>query len=145
MSKYGVFSGSCFPVFSPNTRKYVPEKLRVWTLFTQWKEFWPNCKTKLPSYKNMLKIWWYSNALNQKVSTGTNFWIIVSPTHYSSDILTNPEVFHAKTSHAEAALELSFIPELLGLLRINEKKNAKTQVIFHDPLHFHRWNIASCL
>ena len=26
MSKYGVFSGSYFPVFSPNTGKYEPEK-----------------------------------------------------------------------------------------------------------------------
>ena len=26
MSKYGVFSGPYFPVFSPNVGKYVPEK-----------------------------------------------------------------------------------------------------------------------
>ena len=26
VSKYGVFSGPYFPVFSPNTRKYEPEK-----------------------------------------------------------------------------------------------------------------------
>ena len=26
MSKYGVFSGLCFPVISPNTEKYEPEK-----------------------------------------------------------------------------------------------------------------------
>ena len=26
MSKYGVFSGPYFPVFSPNTGKYEPEK-----------------------------------------------------------------------------------------------------------------------
>ena len=26
MSKYGVFSGPCFPVFSPNTGKYGPAK-----------------------------------------------------------------------------------------------------------------------
>ena len=26
MSKYGVFSGPCFPVFSPNTGKYRPEE-----------------------------------------------------------------------------------------------------------------------
>ena len=30
MSKYGLFSG-------PNTAKYLPEKLRILTLFTQWK------------------------------------------------------------------------------------------------------------
>ena len=30
------FSGQCFPVFIPNTGKYGPEKLRIWTLFTQW-------------------------------------------------------------------------------------------------------------
>ena len=34
-SKYGVFSGPYFPVFSPNTGKYGPEKLRIWTLSTQ--------------------------------------------------------------------------------------------------------------
>ena len=28
------FSVPCFPVFSPNTGKYGPEKLRIWTLFT---------------------------------------------------------------------------------------------------------------
>ena len=35
MSKYGVFSGPDFSVFSPNTGKHGPEKLRIWTLFTQ--------------------------------------------------------------------------------------------------------------
>ena len=30
VSKYGLFSG-------PNTAKYLPEKLRILTLFTQWK------------------------------------------------------------------------------------------------------------
>ena len=35
VSKYGVISGAYLPVFSPNTRKYGPEKLRIWTLFTQ--------------------------------------------------------------------------------------------------------------
>ena len=30
VSKYGVFSG-------PNAGKYGPEKLRIWTLFTQWR------------------------------------------------------------------------------------------------------------
>ena len=35
VSKYGVFSGLYFPVFSPNTGKYGPKKLRIWTLFTQ--------------------------------------------------------------------------------------------------------------
>ena len=33
--KYGVFSGPYFPVFGLNTGKYGPEKLRIWTLFTQ--------------------------------------------------------------------------------------------------------------
>ena len=31
------FSGPYFPVFSPNTGKYGPEKLSIWTLLTQWK------------------------------------------------------------------------------------------------------------
>ena len=35
VSKYRVFSGPYFPVFSPNTGKYGPEKLRISTLFTQ--------------------------------------------------------------------------------------------------------------
>ena len=45
VSKYGVFSDPYFPVFglntkylsvfSPNTGKYGPEKIRIWTLFTQ--------------------------------------------------------------------------------------------------------------
>ena len=35
-AKYGVFSGPYFPVFSPNAGKYGPEKIRIWTLFTQW-------------------------------------------------------------------------------------------------------------
>ena len=38
MSKYGVFSGPYFPVFSLNTGKMgtrTQEKLRIWTLFTQ--------------------------------------------------------------------------------------------------------------
>ena len=35
MSKYGVFSGPDFPVFSPSTGKYGPEKLHIWTFFTQ--------------------------------------------------------------------------------------------------------------
>ena len=34
--KYWVFSGLFFPVFSPNTGKYGPEKFRIWTLFMQW-------------------------------------------------------------------------------------------------------------
>ena len=37
MARYGVFSSPYFPVFSPNAGKYGPEKLRIWTLFTQWK------------------------------------------------------------------------------------------------------------
>ena len=46
MSKYGVFSGPYIPafglnteylsVFSPNAGKYGPEKLRIWTIFSQW-------------------------------------------------------------------------------------------------------------
>ena len=35
VSKYGVSSGQNFPVFNPNTGKYEPEKLRIWTLFKQ--------------------------------------------------------------------------------------------------------------
>ena len=35
VSKYVLFSGPYFPVFSPNTGKYGLEKLRVWTLLTQ--------------------------------------------------------------------------------------------------------------
>ena len=41
VSKYGVFSGPYFPVFGLNTEiygvNYGPKKLRIWTLFTQWK------------------------------------------------------------------------------------------------------------
>ena len=37
--KYGVFSGPYFPVFGLNTGKYGPEKLRIWTLFTQWETY----------------------------------------------------------------------------------------------------------
>ena len=37
MSKYGFFSGPYFPVFGLNTGKYDQKKLRIWTLFTQWK------------------------------------------------------------------------------------------------------------
>ena len=37
VSKYGVFSGSYFPVIGLNTAKYGPEKRRIWTLFTQCK------------------------------------------------------------------------------------------------------------
>ena len=37
VSKYGVFSGSQFPIFGLNTGKYGAEKkLRIWALFTQW-------------------------------------------------------------------------------------------------------------
>ena len=35
VSKYGVFSDPYFPVFGLNTGKYGPEKLRIWTVFTQ--------------------------------------------------------------------------------------------------------------
>ena len=41
VSEDGIFSGPYFPVFSPNTGKYVPEKLRIWILLTQWNRF-PN-------------------------------------------------------------------------------------------------------
>ena len=36
VSKYGVFSSPYFPVFRQNIGKYGPEKLHIWTLFTQW-------------------------------------------------------------------------------------------------------------
>ena len=35
MSKYGVFSGPYFPVFSPNTGKYEPEKNSVFGHFSR--------------------------------------------------------------------------------------------------------------
>ena len=35
VSKYGVFSGPYFPTFGLNTEQ---KRLRVWTLFTQWKQ-----------------------------------------------------------------------------------------------------------
>ena len=35
VSKYGVFSGPCFVVFSPNTRKYGPEKNSVFGHFSR--------------------------------------------------------------------------------------------------------------
>ena len=38
VSKYGVFSGPYFPVFSPNRGKYGQEKLRIRSLLTQWIE-----------------------------------------------------------------------------------------------------------
>ena len=36
VSKYVAFSGPYIPVFGLNTGKNGPEKLRIWTLFTQW-------------------------------------------------------------------------------------------------------------
>ena len=42
VSKYGAFSGPYFPVFGLDTGKYGPEKLGIWTLFTQCK-----CRKKL--------------------------------------------------------------------------------------------------
>ena len=39
VSKYGVFSGPYFQIFSPNTGKHLPEKLRILILFTQWNRF----------------------------------------------------------------------------------------------------------
>ena len=41
VSEDGIFSGPYFLVFSPNTGKYVREKLRIWILLTQWNRF-PN-------------------------------------------------------------------------------------------------------
>ena len=35
LTKYGVYFGPYFPVFSPNTGKYELQKLRIWTLFTK--------------------------------------------------------------------------------------------------------------
>ena len=35
MSKYGVYSGRYIPVYGLNTEIYGPEKLLIWTLFTQ--------------------------------------------------------------------------------------------------------------
>ena len=35
VSKYGVFSSPCFPLFNPNAGKYGPEKTPYWTLFMQ--------------------------------------------------------------------------------------------------------------
>ena len=40
VSKYRVFSGPYFPAFGLNTGKCRPEKLRIWTLFTQWVAKW---------------------------------------------------------------------------------------------------------
>ena len=37
VSKYGVFSGLYFPVFSPNAGNTDQKKLSIWILFTQWK------------------------------------------------------------------------------------------------------------
>ena len=36
VSKYRDFSRPYFPVFSPNTVKFGPEKVRIWALFMQW-------------------------------------------------------------------------------------------------------------
>ena len=36
VSKYGVFYRRYFLIFSPNMGKYDPQKLRIWTLFTQY-------------------------------------------------------------------------------------------------------------
>ena len=33
MSKYEIFSGQYFPVFSPNVEKYGPEKTPYWAIF----------------------------------------------------------------------------------------------------------------
>ena len=35
VSKNKVFSGPYFPIFSPNTGKYGPEKTPIWTVFTK--------------------------------------------------------------------------------------------------------------
>ena len=39
VSKYGVFSGPYFHVFTPNIGKYRPEKLCIWMLFTQCQQY----------------------------------------------------------------------------------------------------------
>ena len=53
-SKYGVFSGPYFPVLGLNTGKYGPEKLHIWTLFTQGcferAEFLQNCNISLRNF-----------------------------------------------------------------------------------------------
>ena len=36
VSEYGVFSGPYFPVFTPNTGKYWPEKTPYLDIFEQW-------------------------------------------------------------------------------------------------------------
>ena len=58
------YSGQYFPafglnteisVFSPNAGKYRPEKLRIWTLFTQWQAgviniFWDSIQFQMPIF-----------------------------------------------------------------------------------------------
>ena len=51
----GVSSGPYFPVFSPNTRKYGPEKIRIWTHFMQC--LW---STTVPTNVNFLICTWLS-------------------------------------------------------------------------------------
>ena len=48
VSKYGVFSGSYFPVFSPNTENTDQKKHRIWTLFTK-------CRVRKPAERG--KVW----------------------------------------------------------------------------------------
>ena len=76
VSKYGVFSDPYFPVFglnteylsvfSPNTGKYGPEKIRIWTLFTQFyiKFFFLDLK------KNSI----YGNSWKSRSNTPQGFW-----------------------------------------------------------------------
>ena len=60
ISKCGVLSGRYFPVFSPSTGRYWPEKLRIWTFFTHWLplvvryELWNGKKT------GTTRLWSYS-------------------------------------------------------------------------------------
>ena len=46
VSKYGVFYGPYFPVYSPNTRKYGPEKTPYLDTLTQWIDGNINCGSK---------------------------------------------------------------------------------------------------
>ena len=64
MSKYGVISGSYFPVFGLNTGKYGPEKTPYLDSFTQWK------------YKGSSKLNWKSKvylATSQRLSEPRSF------------------------------------------------------------------------
>ena len=60
VSKYGVFFGPYFPAFSPNTGKYGPENLLIWTRFTQWFSllFSTSLITNNRSTKKYLSVLW---------------------------------------------------------------------------------------